>query len=67
MARVRMVTGIAGEDWSVQPGDLFTCDEATALRLIAAGAAEAVDVRENAMQQMAQVAARVTKRPAGRA
>ena len=42
MVPVRMLTGLAGPTVLVNPGETFWCDEALALRLIAAGAAERI-------------------------
>jgi hypothetical protein len=40
--KIRMLTSIAGPDWSAQPGDEIEIDDAEAARHIEAGHAEAV-------------------------
>jgi hypothetical protein len=37
---VRMLTGMAGDDWAVSPNEKFEADAAYEARLIAAGLAE---------------------------
>lgn len=39
---VRLLVGLAGRDFACSAGEFFTCDEATAARMIAAGVAESV-------------------------
>jgi hypothetical protein len=39
---VKMLTGMAGADWAVSPGEIFEADAAYEARLIAAGLAEAI-------------------------
>ena len=38
--KVKMLTGMAGRDYSLSPGDEHECSDAEAARLIAAGFAE---------------------------
>ena len=39
MAKVNMLVGLAGHDFSVSPGEPYECDDDEATRLIEAGAA----------------------------
>ena len=43
---VRMLTGMAGDDWAVSPGDVFTGDAEHEARLIAAGLAEPIEAEK---------------------
>ena len=43
MAKVRLLTGMAGIAFSHNRGDVIDCNEAEAARFIASGIAEAVD------------------------
>ena len=43
---VRMLTGMAGDDWAVSPGDIFDGDAEHEARLIAAGLAEPVEAEK---------------------
>lgn len=40
---VRMLTGMAGDDWAVSPGEIFSGDADHEARLIAGGLAEPVE------------------------
>lgn len=40
---VRMLTGMAGDDFAVSPGEIFTGDADHEARLVAAGLAEAIE------------------------
>jgi hypothetical protein len=55
---VRLLTGLSGPDVSHAAGDLYTCDEATAARLVAAGFAEATDARTAAVTGPTEAAVR---------
>jgi len=46
MVRVRMLSGLVGIEVAVEPGGIFSCDTATAARLVAAELAEYVDPRD---------------------
>jgi len=46
MVRVRMLSGLVGIEVAVEPGGIFSCDTATAARLVAAEVAEYVDPRD---------------------
>jgi hypothetical protein len=62
-----MLTSLAGVDFAVHTGEIYTCDDATASRFVAAGLAEYV--RETpvqaAVRTTTEMAARVLK-PSGR-
>jgi hypothetical protein len=59
---VRVLTGLAGRDFTVSAGEFFTCDEGTASRMIAEGTAEPVS-REPEIERAAVVpASRAVKR-----
>lgn len=41
---VRMLTGMAGDQWAVSPGEIFNGDAEHEARLVAAGLAEPIEV-----------------------
>lgn len=45
---VRMLTGIAGDNWAKSPGEILESDAEHEARLIAAGLAEAVEAEKPA-------------------